>query len=159
MLTRVAPGHWEGDLILGRANRSAIGTLVERHSRFVRLVHLPAGHDADAVHAALTLLLQALPAELRCTLTWDQGGEMARHVDLARLFRDGIFFADPASPWQRGTNENTNGLLRQYFPEGTDLSAHSARDLQTVEARLNQRPRKVLGWSTPADVLARHVFC
>ena len=156
---RDVPGHWEGDLIVGRHNRSAIGTLVERHSRYTRLVHLPASHDADDMHRALTQVLLTLPKDLRLTLTWDQGGEMARHAEIALLLNGGVFFADPASPWQRGTNENTNGLLRQYFPKGTDLSIHPQERLLAVEERLNNRPRKILGWSTPAAVLAPHLKC
>ena len=156
---RDVPGHWEGDLIVGRHNRSAIGTLVERHSRYTRLVHLPASHDADDMHSALTQVLLTLPKDLRLTLTWDQGGEMARHAEIALLLDGGVFFADAASPWQRGTNENTNGLLRQYFPKGTDLSVHPRERLLAVEERLNNRPRKILGWSTPAAILAPHLRC
>ncbi len=158
VLARDRPGHWEGDLIVGRGNRSAIGTLVERHSRYTRLVHLPDGHDADSVYLALTQVLLSLPGSLRLTLTWDQGGEMARHGDIARLLTGGIYFADPASPWQRATNENTNGLLRQYFPKRTDLTVHDERRLVQVEHRLNNRPRKTLGWSTPAAILAPHLI-
>jgi IS30 family transposase len=154
---RDIPGHWEGDLIVGRGNRSAIGTVVERCSRYTRLVHLPAGHNADEFLDALTLVLLTLPGQLRLTLTWDQGGEMARHAEIAALLTGGVFFADPASPWQRGTNENTNGLLRQYFPKGTDLSIHTADDLRAVEERLNNRPRKTLGWATPTTVLANYL--
>ena len=113
--TRDVPGHWEGDLIVGRNNRSAIGTLVERHSRYTRLVHLPASHDADDMHSALTQVLLTLSRDLRLTLTWDQGGEMARHAEIALLLDGGVFFADAASAWQRGTNENTNGLLDNIF--------------------------------------------
>ncbi len=152
---RDVPGHWEGDLIVGRHNQSAIGTLVERCSRYTRLIHLPASHDADELHDAITPVLLSLPKQLRVTLTWDQGGEMARHAEIAKLLSGGVFFADPASPWQRGTNENTNGVLRQYFHKGTDLSGHSQDYLLSVEERLNNRPRRILGWSTPGAVLAR----
>jgi IS30 family transposase len=158
VLGRADPGHWKGDLIVGRRNRSAIGTLVERKSRYTRLVHLPNGHDADAVHDALSRVLLTLPEKLRVTLTWDQGGEMARHAEMAQLLSGGIFFTDPASPWQRATNENTNGLLRQYFPKGTDLSQHDETKLRWVENRLNNRPRKTLGWKSPAAVLAHHLI-
>lgn len=156
---RLQPGHWEGDLIVGRSNRSAIGTLVERHSRYTRLVHLPDGHDADAVYVALADVLLTLPEDLRITLTWDQGSEMARHAEIAQLLTGGVYFANPASPWQRGTNENTNGLLRQYFPKGTDLSVHDRARLRSVKERLNSRPRKVLGWAAPATVLAPYLLC
>ncbi len=145
-------GDWEGDLIIGRGSRSAIGTLVGRHSRYLRLLHLPASHDARALHAEPARVLAVLPATARLTLTWDQGSEMAPHDQIAPLLRDGVFFARPASPWQRGTNENTNGLLRQYFPKGSDLSVHTASDLKAVEERLNTRPRKTLGWRTPAEI-------
>jgi IS30 family transposase len=150
--TRTRIGDWEGDLIVGRASRSAIATLVDRTSRFVQLVHLPHGHSAAAVRAALEEAFQALPAAVRLTLTWDQGSEMAHHDQLADLFRDGVYFALPASPWQRGTNENSNGLLRQYLPKGSDLSIHSSADLQAITERLNNRPRKVLGWRPPSAV-------
>jgi IS30 family transposase len=123
VLVRDHPDHWEGDLIVGRNNRSAIGTLVEQRSRFVRLVHLPTGHGADDFHDAVTKVLDTIPRALRLTLTWDQGGEKARHQEIGRLLADGVFFADSGCPWQRGTNENTNGLLRQYFPKSSDLSA------------------------------------
>ena len=166
---RAVPGHWEGDLIIG-LDRSAIGTLVERTTRFTMLLHLPpmaghltkprekngptlAGHGAEAVRDAITCTITTLPEQLRRSLTWDQGAEMAQHarlrVDTGLL----VYFCDPHSPWQRGSNENTNGLLRQYFPKGTDLSAHSADDLAAVAATLNSRPRKTLGWRTPAEAL------
>ena len=156
---RSHPGHWEGDLIVGRSNQSAIGTLVERHSRYTRLVHLPDGHDADELYEALSEVLLSLPGEVRISLTWDQGSEMARHAEIAELLAGGVYFTDPASPWQRGTNENTNGLLRQYFPKGSDLSIHDRDKLQWVEERLNHRPRKILGWVTPASILAPHLTC
>jgi transposase, IS30 family len=151
---RIRVGDWEGDLIVGRLSQSAIGTLVERRSRYLRLVHLPSGHSAEAHRAAMELVLASLPAEGLLTLTWDQGTEMAYHDQLARFFSDGIYFARPASPWMRGTNENTNGLLRQYFPKRTDLRTYSLDDLRHAEQRLNNRPRKVLGWQTPAQVFA-----
>jgi transposase, IS30 family len=157
VLVRDHPGHWEGDLIVGRNNRSAIGTLVERHSRYVRLVHLPAGHSADDLYVALTRVLLTIPRDLRLTLTWDQGGEMARHHEIAQLLAHGVYFTDPGCPWQRGTNENTNGLLRQYFPKSSDLSVHSDEVLRHVEHRLNHRPRKTLGWATPASILTERV--
>jgi IS30 family transposase len=151
---RTRIGDWEGDLITGRQNRSAIGTLVDRHSRLVKLVHLPTGHDAEALREALAATLAGLPGTARRTLTWDQGSEMAHHHLIAHLFSDGVFFAHPGKPWQRPSNENGNGLLRQYFPKGTDLSAHDRDRLQAVEERLNNRPRKTLGWKTPAQVFA-----
>ncbi|GLW75489.1 IS30 family transposase [Kitasatospora phosalacinea] len=145
-------GDWEGDLVVGRGNRSAVATLVDRRSRLLRLIPLPGGHDSARVRDAITAAMQTLPEAARLTLTWDQGIEMARHHELAPLFSDGIYFAYPASPWQRGTNENTNGLLRQYLPEGTDLSVHTLDELRLIEDRPNNRPRKTLGWRTPADV-------
>ena len=150
---RAVPGHWEGDLITGKNNKSAIGTLVERSTRFVLLLHLPAGHGADAVAAAMTQAMGTLPAQLRRSLTWDQGTEMAGHAQIAVDTGLEIYFCDPHSPWQRGSNENTNGLLRQYFPKGTDLAAHSKEHLDEVAAELNSRPRKTLGWRTPAQAL------
>jgi IS30 family transposase len=156
---RLRVGDWEGDLIMGRGNRSAIGTLVERHSRYVVLLHLGSGHDSEAVRDALHGALVAMPAQLRRTLTWDQGSEMARHGEIAHLLSDGVFFAEAGRPWQRGSNENTNGLLRQYFPRGTDLNVHSPEHLAAVAQRLNTRPRKGLGWRTPAEVLASHLLC
>jgi len=144
----------EGDLILGStASGSAIGTLVERSTRFVMLLHLPDGHGADAVQDAIVAKMAALPAILRKTLTWDQGKEMANHAKIARATDLDIYFCDPHSPWQRGTNENTNGLLRQYFAKGTDLSVFPADYLDYVTAKLNTRPRETLGWKTPAEAL------
>lgn len=166
---RAVPGHWEGDLILGLGS-SAIGTLVERTTRFTMLLHLPrlsghgdaprtkngpalAGHGAEAVRAAITRTIITLPEELRRSLTWDQGAEMAQHARLKIDAGVQVYFCDPQSPWQRGSNENTNGLLRQYFPKGTDVSAHSAEEIAAVAAALNSRPRKTLGWKTPAEAL------
>jgi IS30 family transposase len=145
-------GDWEGDLIVGAMSRSAIATLVDRRSRYLRLVHLPGGHTADDLLEAMSAVLKDMPAATRRTLTWDQGSEMARHADVATFFDEGVFFAPPASPWMRGTNENTNGLLRQYFPKGKDLRSYTAEDLRRVEARLNSRPRKLHRWQTPEDV-------
>jgi transposase, IS30 family len=152
---RVVPGHWEGDLILGTEGTSAIGTLVERSTRFVMLLHLPHRHDAEQVRDAMTSAIQTLPHALRRSLTWDQGSEMARHAQITLATELPIYFCDPHSPWQRGTNENTNGLLRQYFPKDTDLSVHSAEHLAAVADELNSRPRKTLGWDTPAQALAQ----
>lgn len=170
---RAVPGHWEGDLILGLAS-SAIGTLVERSTRFTMLLHLPrmaghgqaprikngpalAGHGALAVRDAIAASIQALPSALRKSLTWDQGAEMAQHAQLRVDSNLPIYFCDPRSPWQRGTNENTNGLLRQYFPKGTDLSLHRPDELDAVAHSLNSRPRKVLGWKTPAEVFNEYL--
>ena len=169
---RAIPGHWEGDLILGLGS-SAIGTLVERSSRFTLLLHLPpidghagmrvkngpalAGHGAEAVRNAITDTVTTLPEQLRRSLTWDQGSEMAQHAQLRIDTGLQVYFCDPHSPWQRGTNENTNGLLRQYFPKGTDLSRHSADGLAAVATALNSRPRKTLGWRTPAEALDEHL--
>lgn len=164
---RAVPGHWEGDLILGLRS-SAIGTVVERTTRFTLLLHLPpmhgqgqrvkngpalAGHGAEAVRAAIAEAMVDFPDQLRKSLTWDQGAEMAQHARLRIDTGLKIYFCDPSSPWQRGTNENTNGLLRQYFPKGTDLSQHSIDDLGAVAHALNTRPRKTLGWRTPAEAL------
>ncbi|MDI5980400.1 IS30 family transposase, partial [Amycolatopsis magusensis] len=150
---RAVPGHWEGDLILGSANTSAIGTLVERTTRFVILLHLPDGHTAEHVRDAMIPAITALPQHLRRSMTWDRGNEMARHPDITLATHMPIYFADPRSPWQRGSNENTNGLLRQYFPKHTDLATHTADDLATVAAELNDRPRQTLGWHSPAQRL------
>jgi len=153
-LERVEPGHWEGDLIMGAANASAIVTMVERVTRYTLLGHLPGPrHDSVTVRDAVVAALTALPAHLRRTLTWDQGSEMAQHARIAVAADCEVYFCDPHSPWQRGSNENTNGLLRQYFPKGTNLSTHSAEQIAAVAATLNSRPRKTLGWKTPAEAL------
>jgi IS30 family transposase len=169
---RAIPGHWEGDLILG-ADRTAIGTLVERSTRFTMLLHLPpmpghggprlkngpplAGRGAEAVRDAIANQITTLPEQLRRSLTCDQGAEMTQHAQLTIDSGLPVYFCDPQSPWQRGTNENTNGLLRQYFPKGTDLARHTAEDLVAVAATLNSRPRKTLDWRTPAEALDEYL--
>jgi IS30 family transposase len=152
---RAVPGHWEGDLLLG-SNNSHIATLVERHSRFTTLVKVPS-RETDVVVAALARHIRKLPAELRRSLTWDRGREMKHHKDFTVATDVKVYFCDPSSPWQRGTNENTNGLLRQYFPKGTDISGYSQAYLDKIALRLNQRPRKTLGFKTPADKLQASV--
>jgi IS30 family transposase len=170
---RAVPGHWEGDLLIG-LERSAIGTLVERTTRFTMLIHLPredgyrhkqtpkngpalAGYGAVTMKNALASTMSTLPEQLRRSLTWDRGKELSAHVAFKVETGIPVFFADPRSPWQRGTNENTNGLLRQYFPKGTDLSRWDAEDIEAVAATLNSRPRKILGWKTPAEALDEHL--
>ncbi len=150
---RAVPGHWEGDLIVGANSGSAIGTLVERMTGFVMLLHLPDNHGADAVQEAMVNAMSQLPAVLKKTLTWDQGSEMSNHVQIAAATDLDIYFCDPHSPWQRGSNENTNGLLRQYFPKSTDLSVYAPDYLEHVALKLNNRPRKRHAWKTPAEQL------
>lgn len=150
---RAVPGHWEGDLIMGAGNRSAIGTLVERSTRFVMLLHLPHGHGAEEVSRAMANKIQTLPAALVRSITWDQGTEMVKHAQFSIDTGVEVFFCDPHSPWQRGSNENTNGLLRQYFPKGTDLSIKTEADLDAAADSLNSRPRQTLGWMTPSEKL------
>ncbi len=151
---RAVPGHWEGDLIIGKDGRSAVGTLVERSTRYVMLLHLPGNHGAEAVRAAMAAAIQRLPAELWKSVTWDQGKEMSQHRQLLVDTGVQIYFCDPHSPWQRGSNENTNGLLRQWMPKGTDLSRFSPDDLLEIERLLNGRPRETLGKAKPCDKLA-----
>lgn len=154
---RAVPGHWEGDLIMGRDNKSAIGTLVERSTRYVMLLHLPVDHTAVSVRDAMAKVITTLPESLRRSITWDQGPEMAEHVQFTVQTDVPVYFCDPYKPWQRGSNENTNGLLRQYFPKQTDLSVHGPDKLQQVADSLNGRPRKTLGWKTPAEKFAEVV--
>jgi IS30 family transposase len=152
---RAVPGHWEGDLLMGKAGRSAVGTLVERKTRFLILLRLPHGKSALDVEEAMLAATQRLPQVLWKSLTWDRGREMARHNEIKLATGLDIYFCDPAKPWQRGSNENTNGLLRQYFPKGGDLSIYTQSDLDTVAAEMNARPRKTLGWDSPAEQLEK----
>jgi IS30 family transposase len=151
---RAVPGHWEGDRLIGKDCRSAVGTLAERTTRYVLLLHLPHGRDPHQVQQAMRHAITALPASLARTITWDQGIEMIYHADFTMATGIPVYFCDPHSPWQRGPNENTNGLLRQYLPTGTDLSVHSAADLARIAASLNGRPRKTLGFMKPSEKLA-----
>jgi IS30 family transposase len=148
---RAVPGHWEGDLIIGKNNQSAIGTLVERTTGYTMLVHLPDGYKPEQVSDALAAKIQTIPDILRASLTWDQGIEMREWQQVSVAADIDIYFCDPHAPWQRATSENTNGLLRQYFPKGTDLSVHSAMDLEWVATELNDRPRKRLGFMKPIE--------
>jgi IS30 family transposase len=171
---RAVPGHWEGDLVIG-LERSAIGTLVERTTRYTMLVHLPreegygviartkngpalAGYGAVTMKNALASTITTLPEQLRRSLTWDRGKELSQHAAFTVETGVGVYFADPQSPWQRGTNENTNGLLRQYFPKGTDLSRWTSEEIEAVATTLNNRPRKILGWRTPAEAFNEHLL-
>ena len=151
---RAVPGHWEGDLVMGAGGRSAVGTLVERSTRYLLLLHLPNGKGAVEVEAAMKAAIATLPRELAKTITWDQGKEMARHAEFSIATGIPVYFCDPHSPWQRGSNENTNGLLRQYLPKGTDLSKQSAEDLARIQRSLNGRPRETLQFMTPSEKLA-----
>jgi IS30 family transposase len=152
---RIQVGHWEGDCIMGAGNRSAIGTLVERRTRYLILVPVPTGRPtAEAMRAGVTAALEALPARLRRTLTWDQGKELALHRQITEQTGTRVFFCDAHSPWQRGTNENMNGLLRDYFPKRSDLGDIATEELQRVADEVNTRPRKSLGWARPADLIA-----
>ena len=150
---RLVLGHWEGDLVVGRRGGSHVGTLVERRSRYLVLLHLPEGAGTDSVIAALTAAMHQLPPVLRRSVTWDRGIEMTRHQVFTAHTRMPVFFCDARSPWQRGSNENTKGLLRQYLPKSTDLSVHSAADLNAIADELNNRPRRILGWQSPSEVL------
>ncbi len=154
---RAVPGHWEGDLIIGKDNASAVGTLVERATRYVLLLHLEGDHTAETVRAAMTAKIKTLPEHLFRSITWDQGAEMAHHAAFSIDTGIDVYFCDPHSPWQRGSNENTNGLLRQWMPKGTDLSVHTEADLDTIAYKLNNRPRQTLGWMKPSRALAELV--
>jgi IS30 family transposase len=152
---RAVPGHWEGDLLMGKEGKSAIGTLVERSTRYLMLLHLPDGHSALEVQEAMIAATQRLPEVIWKSLTWDQGTELRNHAEIKIATGLEIYFCDPGKPWQRGSNENTNGLLRQYFPKGTDFSVYQPDDLELVAAQMNRRPRQTLGWLRPAQALGR----
>ena len=154
---RLIPGHWEGDLIKGAGNRSCVGTLVERSSRLVLLARMDGGGTAEAALAGLTEILNRVRKPLRKTLTYDQGKEMSRHKELTQATGVAVYFADPHSPWQRGSNENANGLIRQYLPKGTDLSGLTQDDLDAIAYKLNTRPRKILGFKMPLEVYAEQM--
>jgi len=154
---RAVPGHWEGDLLIGRGSQSQVGTLVERTSRFVLLVRLPEGRSAWMVRKAVARRIRHLPSALRRSITWDQGREMAEHARFTIDTGVQIYFCDPHSPWQRGSNENTNGLLRQFLPKNADLSTVASAELRHIETLMNTRPRKTLGWMTPSEKLAQIV--
>ncbi len=154
---RVIPGHWEGDLLMGKYQRTAIGTLVERTTRYVLLCPLSTSPTAAGAWKAFARRLRCVPEPLRTTLTYDRGREMLGHEKLAKATKIKVYFCDPRSPWQRGTNENTNGLLRQYFPRGTDFSTITVKQLRLVEERLNGRPRKTLQWQTPQEVFTSYL--
>jgi IS30 family transposase len=157
--SRTVPGHWEGDLIVGADGRSAIATLVERTSRYLLLVHLDRDRSAAGVRKALVAAFSDIPPSLRLSLTWDQGAEMAEHHALTMATNVRVYFCDAASPWQRGTNENTNGLVREFFPKGSDLARHDAEQLQHVADQLNKRPRRALDWATPHEHFTSLLAC